>query len=171
MAKITFKGNEIITSGELPTMGSAAKDFILTGEDLSDVTLGHFSSKVKILNIVPSLDTDVCATSTRKFNEAISQLNNVVVLAISADLPFAQKRFCETTALKNVIPLSSFRSSFADEYGLRINSGKLLGLNSRAVIIINKDNKIIYTEQVPEITQEPNYEAAMSALKKELDQS
>ncbi len=165
MAKVTLK--ETITSdtsGDLPAVGSSAKDFTLVAGDLSEKNLSSYEGKRKILNIVPSLDTPVCASSARKFNEAAANLNNTVVLVISADLPFAQGRFCETEGLKDVDTLSTFRSSFAQDYQLDIVAGPLAGLCSRAVIVLNENNEVIYTEQVPEITQEPNYESALASL-------
>ena len=164
MANITFKGTLISTIGELPSVGSDAKDFVLTAGDLSDKNLSDFSGKNVLLNIVPSLDTDVCATSARKFNSKVAQNGEAAVLVISADLPFAQSRFCETEGLNNVSILSMFRSNFLEDYGLKIVDGPLAGLASRAIIVINKEGKVVYTEQVPEITQEPNYEEALKAL-------
>ena len=165
MAKITLKGNEINTVGNLPEVGSNAKDFCLVGGDLSEKSLASFDNKRKILNIVPSLDTGVCAASTRKFNEEAAGLDNTVVLVVSEDLPFAQGRFCETEGIKNVETLSSFRSSFGDDYGVEISDGPLKGLTSRAVVVLDENNKVVYTEQVPEITQEPDYGKALESLK------
>lgn len=165
MAKITLKGE--ITSdsiGELPAIGSTAKDFTLVAKDLSNKTLADFAGKKKLLNIVPSLDTAVCATSARKFNESAAS-DQSAVLVISMDLPFAQGRFCEAEGIENVIALSAFRSSFAKDYELEIVEGPLAGLCSRAIVILDENNKVIYTEQVPEITQEPDYEKALAALK------
>lgn len=165
MAKVTLK--ETITSdtsGDLPAVGSSAKDFTLVAGDLSEKNLSSYEGKRKVLNIVPSLDTPVCASSARKFNEAAANLNNTAVLVISADLPFAQGRFCEAEGLKNVDMLSTFRSSFAQDYQLDINTGPLSGLCSRAVIVLNENNEVTYTEQVPEITQEPDYESALASL-------
>jgi len=166
MAKVTLK--ETITSdssGELAAIGSTAKDFTLVAGDLSDKNLASYEGKKKVLNIVPSLDTPVCASSARKFNEAAAGMDNTVVLVISADLPFAQKRFCEAEGINNVEMLSTFRSSFAADYQLDIIEGPLTGLCSRAVIVLNEANEVTYTEQVPEITQEPDYDAALAALK------
>ena len=132
--------------------------------DLSEKNLSSYEGKRKILNIVPSLDTPVCASSARKFNESAANLNNTVVLVISADLPFAQGRFCEAEGLNNVDTLSTFRSSFAQDYQLDIVTGPLAGLCSRAVIVLNENNEVIYAEQVPEITQEPDYESALASL-------
>ena len=164
MAQVTFKGNPIHTSGELPAVGAKAPDFKLTGGDLKDVSLADFKGKRKILNIVPSLDTAVCATSTRKFNEKAGQLANSVVLVVSADLPFAAKRFCTTEGLANVVPLSMMRSKdFAKAYGVLIEDGPLAGLSARAVVVLDADDKVVYRQLVPEIGQEPDYEPALKA--------
>ncbi len=166
MATITLKGNAIHTSGELPAPGSRAPDFKLTRGDLSDATLADFKGRKKLLNIVPSLDTSVCAISTHKFNEAAKTLGDgVVVMVISADLPFAQGRFCTGDKIENVIPLSMMRDKrFATDYGLLITDGPLAGLCSRAVVVLDENDKVLYTEQVPEITQEPDYQQAIAAL-------
>jgi len=165
MASITLKGNTIHTSGELPKVGSKAPDFKLTKSDLSDGSLSDFKGKKIILNIFPSLDTAVCATSVRKFNEKASSLNNTVVLCISADLPFAMGRFCGAEGIKNVITLSEMRDkNFGESYGIRIQDGPLSGILARAVVIIDENGNTKYTELVPEITQEPNYDNAISAL-------
>ena len=166
MATITFKGNPIQTSGNLPAKGAAAPDFKLTKTDLSDVGLKDFPGKKKILNIVPSLDTGVCATSAKKFNEAVSQLGDVVLLNISADLPFAAGRFCESNGLKNIVTLSTFRSpDFAKAYGVGILGGPLAGLTARAVVVLDAQDKVLHAELVPEIGQEPNYAAALAAVR------
>ncbi|MDX2506807.1 MAG: thiol peroxidase [Gammaproteobacteria bacterium] len=166
MAKVMLQETVVSdTLGELPAVGTIAKDFTLVAGDLSEITLASYAGKKKLLNIVPSLDTGVCATSAKKFNEQADSLDNTVVLVISADLPFAQQRFCEAEGLKNVDNLSTFRSSFADDYGLKIIAGPLSGLCSRAVIVLDENNKVLYTEQVPEITQEPDYDSALEALK------
>jgi thiol peroxidase len=165
MANITLGGNPIHTSGALPAVGAKAPDFKLTSGDLKDLTLADFKGKKKVLNIVPSLDTPVCATSTRKFNSDAGKLPNVAVLVISADLPFAAKRFCTTEGLANVTPLSTFRSSFAKDWGVAIVDGPLAGVTSRAVVVLDENDKVVYEEQVPEIKQEPNYDAALAALK------
>ncbi len=165
MAKITLKGNEINTSGNLPEVGSEAKNFELVANDLSVKTLADYKNERLVLNIFPSLDTPTCAASVRKFNEVASSLENTKVLCISKDLPFAQARFCGAEGLNNVETLSDFRGSFADDYGLKIIDGPLAGLCSRAVIIIDKNAKIIYTQQVPEIVDEPNYDEVLNALK------
>jgi len=166
MATITLKGNTIHTKGDLPAVGAKAPDFVLTGNDLKDVSLEQFAGKKKILNIVPSLDTAVCATSTRRFNEEGSKLSNTVVLIVSDDLPFAQKRFCTTEGLANVVALSELRSrDFGEAYGVRITDGPLAGLLSRAVVVLNEKDEVVHTEQVPEIGQEPDYAKALAAAK------
>lgn len=166
MAKITFKGNPITTRGELPKVGSAAPDFKLTGGDLADVSLADFAGKTRVLNIVPSLDTGVCATSARKFNAEAANLKDTVVLTVSRDLPFAQKRFCEAEKIENVIPLSELRDrSFGEAYGVEMTEGPLRGLLSRAVVVIDPSGKVVHAEQVPEIAQEPDYEAALAAAR------
>ncbi len=165
MANITLGGSPIHTSGELPALGATAPGFKLAAGDLKDLTLADFRGKKKVLNIVPSLDTPVCATSTRAFNRDAGSLPNVVVLVISADLPFAAKRFCTTEGLANVTPLSTFRSTFAEDWGVAIVDGPLAGVTSRAVVVLDENDKVVYKEQVPEIKQEPNYAAALAALK------
>lgn len=166
MATVTFKGNPVQTSGNLPARGSSAPDFKLARTDLADVSLQDFAGKKKILNIVPSLDTGVCATSAKKFNEAVSTLQGVALLNISADLPFAAGRFCESNSLKNVVALSTFRSpDFAKAYGVGIVSGPLAGLTARAVVVLDAGNKVLYTQLVPEIAQEPDYAAALAAVR------
>jgi thiol peroxidase len=163
MATITLQGNPIETVGELPAVGSNAPAFTLTKTDLSEVSLQDFAGKTVILNIYPSVDTGICAASTRKFNEVASSNPNVVVLCISADLPFAHSRFCGAEGLENVVSLSTFRNAdFGSNYGVTITTGPLAGLMSRAVVIV-KDGKVTYTEQVPEIAQEPDYDAALAA--------
>lgn len=164
MAKITFKGNQINTKGELPKIGEKAPDFTLVRQDLSEVSLEGFKNKKKILNIVPSLDTGVCASSAKKFHDKLADYKDAIVVNISMDLPFAQGRFCKAEGLTQVETLSSFRSSFPDDYGVRITDGPLKGLCSRAVVVIDENNKVIYTEQVPEITQEPNYDKVLEEL-------
>ena len=167
MATITFKGNPVHTSGELPAKGAAAPDFTLAKTDLSDVGLKDFAGKKKILNIVPSLDTGVCATSAKKFNEySVAGLFPTVLLNISADLPFAAGRFCESNGLKNVVALSTFRSpDFAKAYGVGIVGGPLAGPMARAVVVLDAQNKVLHAELVPEIAQEPNYAAALAAAR------
>lgn len=165
MATITLKGNEIHTNGELPKVGSRAPELHLVDKDLNDITLSHFKGKRKLLNIVPSLDTPVCATSTKKFNEYANDHDNVVMLVVSADLPFAQSRFCAAEHTDNVVPLSTMRSNeFAKSYGVLITDGPLAGITARAVVVLDEDDNVVYTELVPEIAQEPNYEAALAAL-------
>ena len=167
MATITFKGNPTETSGALPDIQTKAPAFTLAKTDLSDVSLKDFTGKKLVLNIFPSIDTPVCAASTRRFNEEAGNLDNTVVLCISADLPFAHNRFCEAEGLKDVIPLSVFRSpAFGKDYGVTITGGPLSGLLSRAIVIIDTGGKVIYTEQVPEIAEEPDYDSALQALKR-----
>lgn len=164
MATVTLKGNPIHTSGELPAVGARAPDFRLVAGDLSDASLATWRGKRKILNVVPSLDTAVCATSTRKFNERAGGLANTVVLVISGDLPFAQKRFCTTEGLQNVVPLSMMRSKdFARDYGVLLQDGPLAGLAARAVLVLDADDRVVYRQLVPEIGQEPDYDAALRA--------
>ena len=165
MAQITFHENPINTSGNLPAVGAPAPDFKLTKTDLSDVTLADFAGKKKILNIVPSLDTGVCATSAQKFNAAVAELSDTVLLNISADLPFAAGRFCESNNLKNITALSTFRSTFGKDYGVEVVDGPIVGLTARAVVVLNADNLVIHTQLVPEIVQEPNYDDALAAVK------
>jgi thiol peroxidase len=166
MAAITLKGNPINTVGELPAVGAQAPDFDLVDGDLNDVSLATYRGKRKILNIVPSLDTPVCATSTRKFNERASAVPGAVVLVVSADLPFAAKRFCATEGLKNVVPLSLMRSrNFAKRYGVLITDGPLRGITARAVVVLDQDDKVVHAQLVPEIVQEPDYEAALAAAR------
>lgn len=165
MANITLKGNTFNTTGELPSVGSTAKDFNLVASDLSVKSLADFKGKNLVLNIFPSLDTGTCAASVRRFNQEAGSLNNTNVLCISKDLPFAQTRFCGAEGLENVITLSDFRSDFSKQYGLEIANGPLAGLCSRAVVIIDEEGKVIYNQQVPEIVDEPNYDEALSILK------
>ncbi len=165
MANITLKGNPFHTVGNLPEIGTQAPDFKLRKTDLSEATLADFKGKRVVLNIFPSLDTDVCATSVRKFNAEAEKLNNTVVLCASLDLPFAHSRFCAAEGLGNVVSLSELHDrSFGESYGVRIVDGPMAGLFSRAVVIIDEGGKVTYTEQVPEIVQEPNYEVAIAAL-------
>lgn len=166
MAKITLKENAIETIGELPAVGAAAPDFTLVKTDLAEVKLADYKGKKVVLNIFPSIDTPVCAASVRRFNKVAGETDNTVVLCISADLPFAHTRFCETDGLKNVESLSVFRSqAFGKDYGVTITTGPIAGLLSRAIVIVDPEGKVVYTEQVPEIAQEPNYDAALAALK------
>lgn len=167
MATVTLAGNPVTVNGKLPAPGEQAPDFTLVGKDLKPVSLKDFAGKRKVLNIVPSLDTPTCATSARKFNEEASRLDNTVVLVISADLPFAAKRFCTTEGLENVIPLSTMRggAEFKKNYGVDIVSGPLAGVTARAVVVIDTDNKVLHAELVSEIKNEPDYAAALAVLK------
>lgn len=164
MATIKFQGKPLNTCGELPAVGTQAPAFSLASRELVDVTLATYAGKRKVLNIVPSLDTPTCAASTRKFNQKAGGLDNTVVLVISADLPFAQNRFCETEDLKNVIPLSTFRSSFANDYGVNIVDTFLAGLTARAIVVIDENDQVIYTQLVAEVADEPDYESALAVL-------
>ncbi len=165
MATVTLKGTPIHTIGDLPAVGAAGPDFKLVDGDLKDVSLASFQGKKKVLNIVPSLDTSVCATSTRKFNERAGGLPNTVVLVVSSDLPFAAKRFCTTEGLKNVVPLSLMRSrDFGKAYGVLITDGPLQGITARAVVVLDERDKVVYRQLVPEIGQEPDYDAALKAV-------
>ena len=166
MAQITFKGSPINTSGSLPPKNAKAPDFRLVDGGLNDKKLADFGGKVKILNIVPSLDTSVCALSAKRFNREAGKEEKLVVLTISCDLPFAQERFCRTEGVSNIIALSQMRDKqFGRDYGVEILDGPLAGLLSRAVVVLDKSNTVVYTEQVPEIGQEPNYDAALAAAK------
>ncbi len=166
MAKITLKGNSIETLGELPKVGSSASDFELVKNDLSKATLKDYVGKNVVLNIFPSLDTGTCAASVRQFNKEAAQLKNTQVLCISRDLPFAQARFCGAEGINNVETLSDFATGkFGKDYNLEITTGPLANLHSRAVVVLNTDGKVVYTEQVPEIVDEPNYAKALEALK------
>ena len=165
MSSITFRGQGIETSGNLPAVGSQAPDFQLARTDLSEATLADYQGRKKVLNIFPSIDTGVCATAVRTFNQKAASIENAVVLCISMDLPFAQNRFCGAEGIQNVEMLSAFRSSFPRDYGLQITSGPILGLCSRAVVVLDESDRVIYTEQVPEIAQEPDYDKALEALK------
>jgi thiol peroxidase len=165
MASITLGGNPIHTNGELPVVGSKATDFNLVKTDLGTASLDDFAGSRVVLNIFPSIDTGTCATSVRKFNENASTLENTKVLCISRDLPFAQKRFCGAEGLENVINLSDFKDGgFGKNYGLEITEGPLAGLHSRVVIVLDENGTILHTEQVNEIANEPNYEAALAVL-------
>lgn len=164
MANITFKGNPIHTSGELPSVGQKAPDFILVDSSLGEKTLADFAGKKTILTINPSYDTGVCQAAARKFNEKAGSRDDAVVLVVSADLPFAQKRFCGAEGLDGVVALSSFRSSFAKDYGIELVDGPLRGLTGRAVLVLDEEGKVIHSELVPEIGQEPDYDAALAAL-------
>lgn len=163
MAQITLHGNQINTAGELPAVGSKAPAFTLTGIDLSAVDGGQFAGKPVLLNIFPSVDTPVCATSVRTFNERAAAAGGTV-LCVSNDLPFALKRFCGAEGIENVSSASAFRDSFGADYGITITDGPLAGLLGRAIVVIGADGNVAYTELVPEIGQEPNYDAALAAL-------
>lgn len=167
MATITFKGNPVETIGALPAVNTKAPDFTLAKTDLSDVSKSDFAGKRLILNIFPSIDTPVCAASARRFNQEAGSFENTVVLCISADLPFAHNRFCELEGLKDVVPLSVFRSpGFGKDYGVAITTGPLAGLMSRAIVIIDDSGTVTYTQQVPEIAEEPDYNEALTAARK-----
>ena len=166
MAKITLKGNPFRTVGELPAVGGPAPDFHLVDADMNDVRLEAFKGKKKILTINPSFDTPVCAAAARKFNEQAASLDNTVVLAISADLPFAQKRFCTAEGLENVIPLSMMRSkNFAKDYGVLIEDGPLAGITARAIVVMDENDKVVHAELVEEIAEEPDYAAAINSTR------
>lgn len=165
MAIITLKGNLVHTLGELPSVGANAPDFELVKNDLSRVTLSDYEGHRVILNIFPSLDTGTCANSVRRFNQEAASLENTKVLCISRDLPFAQKRFCAAEGIENVETLSDFATGgFGINYGLQVVDGPMAGLNSRAVVILDENHEVTYREQVPEVSQEPNYEKALAAL-------
>lgn len=166
MKKVTLKGSPIETIGNLPEIGSKAKDFELINSKLDTLSLKDFEGKKLVLNVFPSIDTATCAKSVKRFNEEVSTLENTMVLCISSDLPFAQARFCAAEGLKNVITLSDYATSqFGKDYGLEITSGKLFNLHSRAIIVIDSERTVTYTEQVPEIINEPNYNEALNAIK------
>jgi len=164
MTTITLKGNEIHTEGSLPEVGSKAKDFTLTSVDLQEKSLADFKGKNVIMNIFPSVNTGVCATSVRNFNKEAATLNNTVVLCISKDLPFAQSQFCGAEGIEHVEMLSDFRNDFGKEYGVQMSDGPMRGLLSRAVIVLDPEGTVRYEEQVSEITHEPNYTAALAAV-------
>ncbi|QIY89600.1 thiol peroxidase [Chryseobacterium gallinarum] len=164
MSTITLKGNEVHTIGTLPSIGTTVKDFALVDSGLNVKTLENYEGKKKVFNIFPSIDTPTCAASSRRFNEEASKLDDTVVINISKDLPFALGRFCAAEGLNNVETLSDFRSSFGDDYEVTITDSPLKGLLSRAVIVTDENNKVVYTEQVSEIANEPNYDAALAAL-------
>lgn len=166
MATVTLKGSPVTVGGTLPGRGAAAPDFALTNKDLKDVGLADFAGQRKVLNIVPSLDTPTCAKSTRVFNEKASGMNNTVVLVISSDLPFAMSRFCSAEGLSNVITLSTFRNrAFHSKYGVDVVDGPLRGLTARSVVVVDENNKVLHSELVSDIANEPNYEAALSSLR------
>jgi|TARA_B100000953_G_scaffold111219_1_gene91507 thiol peroxidase len=165
MAKITLQGNTINTNADILKTGIDAPEFTLVDSDLKNISLSTFNEKYKILNIVPSLDTPVCAKSTKIFNKKASSLSDTVILTISADLPFAMKRFCSSEKLNDVVPLSMMRSrNFAKDYGVLLVDGPLEGITARAVIVIDKNNKVIYSQLVQEITEEPNYDDALNCI-------
>ena len=167
MANVTLGGNPVTVNGNFPKPGDTVADVALTGADLKEVSLKDYAGKKKVLNIVPSLDTPVCQTSTRQFNQRASGLENTVVLVISADLPFASKRFCTTEGLNNVVSLSTFRNrEVHSKLGVDVADGSLRGLTSRAVIVLDENDKVLYSELVPEIKEEPKYDAALAALKR-----
>lgn len=163
--QITLKGNPINLNGEFPEVGASAPDFILTTTTLSDVSLSEYSGKKKVISIIPSLDTPVCATSTQKFNEQVANKEDVALLVVSGDLPFAAGRFCEANSASSTVTLSTMRNqSFAQDYGVLMADGPLAGLTARAVIVLDEDNKVLHAELVPEIAQEPDYQAALAVL-------
>ena len=165
MNTVTLGGNKINLKGNFPKAGDAAKDFTMAKTDLSELSLSSLKGKKIVLNIFPSLDTAVCAASVRKFNTLAAKMDNTEVLAISKDLPFAHGRFCTTEGIENVTPLSAFRNcSFGEDYGVEMTDGPLAGLFARSVIVIDENGKIVYTQLVPEITTEPDYEAALKSL-------
>lgn len=166
MAQTAFKGNPVQVNGTLPLPGTIAPAFSLVAKDLSDVSLENYAGKRKVLNIFPSVDTGVCAASVRKFNEVADGLENTVVLCVSADLPFAQARFCGAEGLENVVSVSTVRGrAFHADYGVDIAEGPLAGLTARAVVVLDESDKVLHAELVNEITTEPNYDAALAALK------
>lgn len=165
MATVTLQGTPFETVGTLPAVGSTAPDFSVTGADLGELRKADFAGKRVILNIFPSIDTGTCATSVRKFNQSAGELANTVVLCVSADLPFAQSRFCGAEGLSNVKTGSSFRSSFGQDYGVAFSTGPLRGLLSRSIVVMDTDGKVIHSEQVAETVNEPDYAAAIAALK------
>lgn len=164
MADITFQGNPVTTVGELPQQGSKAPAFELVGNDLSAVTSADFTGQKVVLNIFPSVDTGVCAQSVRSFNQKTGELENTAVVCVSADLPFAQARFCGAEGIESVVTASSFRSTFGQDYGVSMESGPLAGLLSRAVVVLDAQGQVVYTEQVPEIGQDPDIDAAVAAV-------
>lgn len=166
MSTVTLKGNQVEVKGQFPQTGSQAADFTLVNAELNNVSLADFAGKYKILNIFPSVDTGICATSVRRFNDEASKLDSTVVLCISADLPFAQARFCGAEGLENVHTLSTFRNpEFKDNYGVNIASGPLAGLCARAVIVLNENNQVLHSQLVAEIATEPDYDLALATVK------
>ena len=164
MSQVTLQGNPVEIGGHFPAAGQTAPAFSLTAGDLSDKTLADFAGKRKVLNIFPSIDTGVCAQSVRTFNQRAAALQNAVVLCVSADLPFALSRFCGAEGIENVVTLSSFRSSFGADYGITLADTPLRGLTARAVVVLDENNKVLHVGLVPEITQEPDYDAALAVL-------
>ncbi len=164
MAQVTLGGNPVNTVGELPAVGSAAPSYTLAGADLSDVTPDSFGGKKVVLNIFPSVDTPTCAASVRTFNAAVADRDDAVVVCVSKDLPFAQARFCGAEGLSNVVTASAFRSDFGTDFGVTLADGKLSGLFARAVVVVDESGNVVHTELVPEIAQEPDYDAALAAL-------
>lgn len=164
MSQVTFKGTPVSTSGSLPAVGSTAPDFLLVASDLSEKNLASFAGKKKILTINPSYDTGVCQAAARAFNKKVGERADVVVLLVSADLPFAQARFCSAEGLEHVVPVSTFRSTFSKDYGVTLTSGPLAGLTARAVVVLDEQNKVLHSQLVPEIVDEPNYDAVLSSL-------
>ena len=165
MATTAFKGNAVTTSGELPGTGAKAPSFSLVGTDLSEVSSNDLDGTRTVLNIFPSIDTGVCATSVRRFNELAAGLDNTKVVCVSKDLPFALKRFCGAEGIDNVVAASAYRSPFGEDYGVTMNDGPLQALLARAVVVVDGDGKVLHTQLVPEITEEPDYDAALAALK------
>lgn len=164
MATTAIKGNPIHTNGELPSVGSDAPDFLLVATDMSEKNLSSYAGKKKILTINPSYDTSVCQAAARTFNQRAAGLDGVVVLMVSADLPFAQNRFCSAEGIEGVEPVSTFRGSFLEDYGVKLVDGPFEGLSARAIVVIDENDSVVYTELVPEIGQEPNYDAALAAV-------
>ena len=164
MAETALRGNPVHTVGDLPSVGAPSPSFDLTRGDLSQITADDLAGKRVILNIFPSLDTDPCATSVRKFNEFAAGLDNTVVLCVSADLPFAQRRFCAAEGIDDVVAASTFRSDFGTAYGVTLADGKMAGLLARSVVVLDEHGTVVHSQLVPEITQEPNYDAAIESL-------
>jgi thiol peroxidase len=164
MATTSLRGNPVHTVGDLPAVGDKAPAFTLTGGDLSDVSSDSFAGSRVVLNIFPSLDTATCAASVRRFNELAASLDNTVVLCVSADLPFAMRRFCTTEGIENVVTGSAFRSSFGTDYGVVMTDGTMRGLLARSVVVVDADGSVLHTQVVPDIGTEPDYDAAIAAL-------
>lgn len=164
MAETKFQGNPVKINGDLPTEGTKAPEFTLTGTDLSDISASDFAGKKIVLNIFPSVDTGVCAQSVRTFNQKAAGLDNTAVVCVSKDLPFAMERFCAAEGIENVVSASAFRSSFGEDFGVVQEDGPLKGLLARAVVVLDAEGNVVYTQLVPEITEEPDYAAALSAI-------